>query len=198
MATNQDHDPGSGDRLIIVGGQPVPKHKPSAPTILAGILTMLIASTAVAQPTIHRCVGEDGVATFSDRACSRLDLYDYEAPSTEVAVIARPSLSQGCARDIETLQSQIRAALAYDDVNSFAGLYHWVGASAYTVDMVMPRLKAVARTRMVEMGVESIELDGVGVPVNLWLDQTNPDTPEETVRIHFDLVMNAGCWWLHG
>lgn len=43
-----------------------------------------------------------------------------------------------------------------------------------------------------------IELDGVEVPVNLWLHQLDPDDPEYTVRIHFGLVMNAGCWWLHG
>lgn len=164
------------------------------------MLALAIAGVgaALAQSGINRCIGEDDVPIFTDRACSTLDSRVHDAPTDEPEPIARPSLVRGCPGQVEALQRQIRAALSFEDINSLAGLYHWAGARDYTADTVMPRLEAIARKRLVEMGLESIELDGVEIPVNLWLDQYEPDRPGETVRTHFRLVMNAGCWWLHG
>lgn len=174
-------------------------HKPDALTLLlVFMLAMSLAGAASGQLVINRCIGENDVPIYTDRACSMLDSQDYVAPPAEPVLITRPSLLQGCSREIEGLQGQVRAALALKDVNSLSGLYHWAGARDYTADMVMPVLVAVARKPLVEMGLESIELDGVEVPVSLWLDQYKPDRPGETVRTHFSLVMNAGCWWLHG
>ena len=156
------------------------------------------AGPVFADSDIHRCVGEDGVPIFTDRSCDELGARERTAPFDKPETLARPSPARDCAREIETLQTQLRAALEARDINHLSGLYHWQDATSHTAERVLPRLEVIARRRLVEIELESVEIDGVDHPARLWLDQYDPERPGETVYTSFNLIMNSGCWWLHG
>lgn len=164
------------------------------------LLALSGAEFAVAGIDIYRCVGEGNVPIFTDRVCSALGARDHLQPADveEQEAPAHPILTQGCPRDIDTLQSWLRVALESDDVNQLSGLYHWTGATAEMAERLMPGLEVIAGRRLIDIELETVERDGVDHPAWLWLDQFETQRPGQTVRTGFRLIMSAGCWWLHG
>lgn len=112
--------------------------------------------------------------------------------------LALPTVAQDCAREIDALKRQVRSALETGDVNQLSGLYHWLDASNYTADRIMPGLEVIIKRHLVEIEMDLVEVDGQDQPVRLWLAQYDPGRPGETVHTSFGLIMNAGCWWLRG
>ena len=164
------------------------------------LAALLIAGSAElsAEGGISRCVDENGVRVFTDRSCRFLEMREYGALPEAPPPLSLPSLAQGCSRQVDTLESWIRAALESGDVNHLAGLYHWADTTLHAVDTVLPGLQEVTRRPLIDIETELADFDGVDRPVRLWLDQHDPEHPGETIRTGFFLVMNAGCWWLHG
>lgn len=168
-------------------------------------LTILVLTALViagsgdldAQDAISRCVDENGTRVFSDRSCSFLEMREYDALPDVILPKGTPSRLTGCSRQVDTLETWVRAALDSGDVNHLAGLYHWADATSHTVDTVLPGLQELARLSLIELEIESAYVDGIYRPVRLWLDQHDPQRPDKTIRTSFFLVMNAGCWWLH-
>lgn len=162
------------------------------------LLTWLTMSAAGADSVgsgIYRCVGEDNVLIFTDRACSMLGAKERKAE------IDRPAAfipGQDCSRRIDTLQTRVRVALESGDVNQLAGLYHWLDATIHTVDILMPELQVVSGRLLNSIEIESYDFDGAEHPIRLWLNQHAPEQPARNIRTSFSLVMNSGCWWLHG
>jgi hypothetical protein len=165
------------------------------------LLALLLMSGAVATPVnsaIHRCISDDDVQIFTDRACSSLGARNRTTEPALRAASFLPTLVHGCSRQIDIFQAQVRGALDAGDVNQLSGLYHWVDATRDTANKLMPELQVISSRRLAKIGVDSFEINGVKQPYRLWLDQYLPDRPGKTIRTDFSLVMNAGCWWLHG
>ncbi|MEX2498670.1 MAG: hypothetical protein WD397_07325 [Wenzhouxiangellaceae bacterium] len=161
-------------------------------------LTMSGAGADSVGSGIYRCVGEDNVLIFTDRACSMLGAQERKAETDRPAAFALQFPSQDCSRRIDTLQTRIRLALESGDVNQLAGLYHWLDATIHTVDILMPELQVISGRPLNSIEIESYDFDGVEYPIRLWLDQHVPERPARTIRTGFSLIMNSGCWWLHG
>ncbi len=153
------------------------------------------ASTPV-ESDIHRCIGEDDVKIFTDRACSALGVRNRVEEPVRPAELNPPSPRYDCARQIEIFHAQVSAALDSGDVNKLSGLYHWMEDTQNSADILMDELQVISGRRLIGVEVESIELDGEEQPTRLWLDQYVPERLGRTIRTDFNLVMNGGCWWL--
>jgi len=171
---------------------------------LARLLSIWLAITSAglisAQSGIYRCIGDDDVPTFSDRSCSSLDARDHSLKpevQEEPWAFITPS-GNDCSRQIRDLEAWTYVALDSGDVNQLAGLYLWLDATIDSADKLMTGLKAISRRPLVTIEVEMFEQDGAQRPIRLWLDQYEPDHPGKIIRTGFSLVMNSGCWWLHG
>lgn len=154
------------------------------------------AASASVKSDIHRCIGEDDVRIFTDRACSALGAQARVEEPVRPAVLNPASPHHDCSRQIEVFHAQVTAVLDSGDVNRLSGLYHWMEDTPNSADMMMDELKVISSRRLLGVEVESIELEGEEQPTRLWLDQYVPERPGHTVRTDFKLVMNGGCWWL--
>lgn len=160
-------------------------------------LAMSITGLISAQSDIYRCTGDDDVPTFSDRSCSSLDSRDQSSEPEKPWAFIAPS-GNDCSRNIRDLEAWTYIALDSDDVNQLAGLYLWLDTTIDSADKLLTGLQAVSRRHLVTIEVEMFEQDGAQRPIRLWLDQYEPDHPGQIIRTGFSLVMNSGCWWLHG
>ncbi|NEZ03090.1 hypothetical protein G4Y73_02870 [Wenzhouxiangella sp. XN201] len=133
---------------------------------------------------------------FTDRACNALRTQDRVEEPVRPAVLNPPSPHHDCSRQIELFHAQVSAALDSGDVNKLSGLYHWMEDTPNSANILMDELQVISSRRLVDVEVESIELDGEEQPTRLWLDQYVPERPGQTIRTDFKLVMNGGCWWL--
>jgi hypothetical protein len=165
---------------------------------LFALLALSGPGTALAHAEIHRCIGVHGEQFFTDRQCSALGARERGPEPVEPAPSKLQHPGKDCPRDIDDLQAQIHAALASRDINRLVGLYHWMDTSIDAANMMMPEFQAITHRRLISMEVEPFEFDGLMQPIRLWMDQYAPDRPGQTIRTGFNLVMNAGCWWLHG
>ncbi|RFF26555.1 MULTISPECIES: hypothetical protein [unclassified Wenzhouxiangella] len=155
------------------------------------------AASASVKSDIHRCIGEDNVKIFTDRACSALQARDRVEEPVRPAELNPPSPHYDCSRQIDIFHAQVSAVLDSGDVNKLSGIYHWMEDTRSSADILMGELKVISSRRLLGVKVESIELDGEEQPTRLWLDQYVPERPGQTIRTDFKLVMNGGCWWLH-
>ena len=102
----------------------------------AGALVLSAAATAPSpqQPRaetnasgLHRCIGTDGAAIFTDRACRDLEASDAPPPAVDRV---RPGVLvsvRSCARNQDDLLYGVRNALEAHDGNRLAEYYHWTG-----------------------------------------------------------------------
>lgn len=119
--------------------------------ILALLLLALTGRPADAQTAgaVHRCVGADGAAIFTDRACGDLQAQERPAPlapghgGKTVAV-------RGCARTPGDLVAGVRAALDAQDVNRLAGFYLWTGMGTREAYGVMDELSRLSAHPLVD------------------------------------------------
>ncbi len=157
---------------------------------LLAVIFIMASAELPAKSAIHRCIDKDGVHVFADRSCSDLGVHEFDTP------LALPSLLDGCSREVEMLESWIRAALDSGDINHLAGLYHWTGATPYKVETQMPYLQELTQRSLIDIEIDSAYVDGIYLPVRIWLEQHDPKRPDTTIRSGFFLVQSAGCWWL--
>lgn len=179
---------------------------------VAGLLLWSSPGAAATQ-SVHRCVGNDGNAVFTDRACSEMQAVE-RAPATQV-VIGTTSRVRQCPRTPDALLSGVRSALEAQDVNRLAAFYHWTGVSSAESVRVMTELDALIRHPLVDVLLQRSA--GVAPPENAspvptanaatpvaarsapdqirieQLARTGSATPLSTVlRLH----KNLGCWWI--
>ena len=164
--------------------------------LLVAWLAVLGVGMASGESAIYRCIGENDVPIFSDRTCSVLGASDHYSEFGESVALDPTSVRHDCSRRIDTLQTRVRIALETGDVNQLAGLYHWMDATMDAAELLMSEFKIISNRHLVNIEVESLELDGIEHPAMLWMDQYGMDRPGQTIRTGFSLVMASGCWWL--
>lgn len=139
----------------------------------AGLVALAVASAlpraglASGSSAIQHCRGVDGVAVYTDRACSTLGAQPVSLSSDLVRRIAatgthaayraptrtahaRRAASNGCARSATQLASDLEGAFALGDVNRIAESYHWVGMSHRQGQQVMQRLSQLSREPLLQ------------------------------------------------
>ena len=142
-----------------------------------GLMTTSFTSGAISEG-IQRCLGSDGNAIYTDKACGRnakpqplsgelltriardrsahppsageLGVYRDASELLPVPAPARRSLSGGCARSPRQLEADLMGAFALGDVNRIAESYYWTGMQHRQAMGVMSRLEQLSEKPLAE------------------------------------------------
>ena len=170
--------------------------------LLFVLLLAFLAGTApcMAQ-AVHRCVGVDCNAYYTDRDCG--DVAAAERPVTVNPHAAAEVLhGPGCARTPEELVIGVRKALESRDGNRLAAFYDWKGMDGDTAYHVLDRLSLLSRDPLLNLRLDSGNAatateQTTRLPHQLLIEHA-PVTGNGSSQITaFALVIHAGCWWLH-
>lgn len=134
----------------------------------------LLCAIAPAQAagSIHRCQTQDGLAVYTDRACSALgaspspmsadlltrltmDDVGFEPDSLRAramgnAIRVRRPPQYGCARTPQQLSVDLLGSFAMGDINRIAESVHWPGLRHRQAHVVMGRLQQLARQSLID------------------------------------------------
>ena len=169
---------------------------------------------AMAQTEIHRCIGANGGAVFTDQPCAALQATPVSPTAAAVnppAVAAAPPTL--CAASVDELRQSVIDAFTGRDANRLAGLILWDG---YGRGAAIADIRALA-------GLMKQPLLGVDTPpasstsanagnVDSFLPSAPPQAPPPADQLvlrtadnaadgnpaawRFDIVREAGCLWL--
>ncbi len=171
-----------------------------------------LAAPALAQTDIHRCIGANGGAVFTDQPCSALNA----TPVSPAAAVASPPRLDSpppvlCAATVDELRQSVIAALARRDTTRMAGLILWDGYGRGAAIADIRALTALMKQPLLE--VETPQHAKATAPPGDD-DFFAPDNPSlramDQLVLHtsggasgdaastwrFDIVRQAGCLWL--
>jgi hypothetical protein len=190
--------------------------RPTFPLCLALLSLALLArvTPAVAQTEIHRCIGANGGAVFTDQPCAALQA----TPVSPAAAAANSSAGAAppptlCAASVDGLRQSVIDAFAGRDANRLAGLILWdgYGRGAAIADiralatlMKQPLLgidTPPAAPTSTHAGSDDPVLPAARSEVpppadQLVLRTADNDADGNPAAWRFDIVREAGCLWL--
>ncbi len=188
------------------------------------LILYCLSGQVMAQTTIHRCIGANGGAVFSDQPCAALQ-------ATPVGTVTPPTMAPAagasaqppptlCAASVGKLRQSMIEAFARHDANRLAGLILWDGYSQGAVTADIRSLDELMKASLLDIRMPGTapansdpapaqSLGGIG------LDPFGPATPatpepssdgnqlvlhtaghDGSQERHFDLIRRAGCLWL--
>ena len=104
-----------------------------------------------AQGAVNRCVNAAGENIYSDQACSDMRAIDRPAQGSNLVSSGhRIVVARTCARKPDELLSDVRNALAAQDVNRLAGSYFWTGMGSREAYSLMDRLNAFSARPLID------------------------------------------------
>ncbi|MFC5581593.1 DUF4124 domain-containing protein [Rhodanobacter terrae] len=181
------------------------------------------AAPARAQTEIHRCIGANGGAVFTDQPCAALQATPVGPAATRgngtpPATAPPPTL---CAASLGALRQSVIDAFASHDANRMAGLMLWSGFGRGTVIadirslgelMKQPLLDvdtpddsasgdkspaaAIAANDMAAIAPPGTSPDSIPANAQLVLHTAGNDGSGSSRELRFDVVSRAGCLWL--
>jgi hypothetical protein len=197
--------------------------------IIAALLPLACAFTPAvvhAQGGINRCVNAAGENIYTDQACSDLQAIDRPAPGNGNNLVSsghRVVVARTCARKPDELLSDVRNALAAQDVNRLAGSYLWTGMGSREAYSLMDRLSVFSARPLVDAQLASSapEPDPYAsqappafispgeetaeqatpqavepAPDMIRIEQTRSANDAETATSYLRIVPAAGCLWV--
>ena len=177
------------------------------PALLCLVLLVRIAP-AFAQTEIHRCIGADGHAVFTDQPCAALQATPATAAAPAASTGAAPSATTPptlCAASRASLQQSVIDAFASRDANRLAGLMLWDG---YGRGAAVNDIRALAQTmKQPLLSIDSAEVPAAADPAaavtepapandQLLLHLGGNDGSGSPRELRFEVVRQAGCLWL--
>ena len=186
------------------------------------LLLIALASPAHAQTDIHRCVGANGGAVFTDQPCAALKATPVapNAPTSDRSAPATfsppPTL---CAGSIEALRQSVIDAFAARNANRMAGLMLWSGYGRSSVIADIRSLHDLMKQPLLDIDVADAPPPSPpaplgGISVDPFSDSApaaaTPPAPPDQLVLHtastdglgmpqarrFGVVRQAGCLWL--
>lgn len=172
------------------------------------LLCLLAPAIGQAADGLNRCVGNDGIAIYTDRPCSGVQAAPENSPPAGDPGGAH--FARNCARTREDLLEDLRGALEAGDVNRLASFYHWPGQSSSSAEHLMDRLEELSKRPLVSVdwvppdpSTESFAAIAASdlpppppPPMLIRIEQFSSRDSIETVSTVFQLHANAGCWWV--
>ncbi|MGN6653999.1 MAG: DUF4124 domain-containing protein [Rhodanobacter sp.] len=176
---------------------------------LSSLALLACAVPAAAQTPIHRCIGANGGAVFTDQPCAALRATPVNpaTPADTPAPGGPPPVL--CAASVDELRQSVIDAFARHDSVRLGGLILWDG---YGRGAAIADIRAL--TALMKQPLLEIELAPPATPATApdrWLPRSElaaaPDVPPRLV-LHtadtggagsswrFDIVRQAGCLWL--
>ncbi|KZC19994.1 MULTISPECIES: DUF4124 domain-containing protein [Rhodanobacter] len=187
-------------------------HRLAAPLCL---ILLACTAPAAAQSPIHRCIGANGGAVFTDQPCMALQATPL-GPSTTPSAPASPQAAPPpilCAANAGELRQSVIDAFASRDANRLAGLMLWDG---YGRGAAIADIRSLAELmKQPLLGVDVPGDDAPAAPASaaapppmdaapatpspgqqLVLHTSGNDGSGSPRELRFDLVRQAGCLWL--
>jgi hypothetical protein len=191
----------------------------------AALLCLMLFVWAVparAQTEIHRCIGANGGAVFTDQPCAALQATPVSPAATLGNDIppatAPPTL---CAASLGALRQSVIDAFASRDANRVAGLMLWSGygrgaaiADIRSLDELMkqplldvdtpgdpapgndPTTAAIASSSTTSFTSTRTPPDSPPANAQLVLHTAGSDSSGSPRELRFNVVRRAGCLWL--
>jgi hypothetical protein len=185
---------------------------------LAALLCLILlacAAPAAAQTEIHRCIGANGGAVFTDQPCAALQATPVgpNTPSAQAAASPAAPPPILCAASPGELRQSVIDAFASRDANRMAGLMLWDGYGRGAaiadirslaelmkqplLDVDIPNGSAPAQTASID---DPFATDAPPAPPSagnrLVLHTAGNDGSGSPRELRFDIVRQAGCLWL--
>jgi len=185
---------------------------------LATLLCLILlacAAPAAAQTPIHRCIGANGGAVFTDQPCAALQATPVSpnAPSAQAAapLAAPPPIL--CAAGPGELRQSVIDAFASRDANRMAGLMLWDGYGRGAAIADIRSLAELMRQPLLDVDIpnggapaqaasidDPFATDAPPAPPSagnrLVLHIAGNDGSGAPRELRFDIVRQAGCLWL--
>jgi hypothetical protein len=185
---------------------------------LAALLCLILlacAAPAAAQTPIHRCIGANGGAVFTDQPCAALQATPVSSsvPSAQTAATPATTPPILCAASPGELRQSVIDAFASRDANRLAGLMLWDGYGRGAaiadirslaelmkqplLDVDIPNGSAPAQAASID---DPFATDAPPAPPSagnrLVLHTAGNDGSGSPRELRFDIVRQAGCLWL--
>lgn len=182
---------------------------------LLRLILLACAAPAAAQAPIHRCIGANGGAVFTDQPCAALQ-------ATPVAPAARPGNAAApaaapppilCAASRHELRQSVIDAFASRDANRLAGLMLWNGYGRGTAIADIHSLAGLMKQPLLDVDIPGGAVPAAAASTDAPLTADHPHAPppaDDRLLLHtagndgsggprelrFDIVRQAGCLWL--
>lgn len=185
--------------------------------ILLCLILLLRATPALAQTAIHRCIGADGGAVFTDQPCTALNataVAPATGPAHGVPVPAPPPTL--CAADPDALRQSVIDAFARHDANRLAGLMLWDGYGQHAAVSDIRSLSQLVSQPLFGLDISGLPPGNDPAPTSSIAagdihpspDDAHSAPAAESMQLvlhlaggnvddrRFDVVTRAGCLWL--
>jgi len=175
-------------------------------------LALLACAPAAAQTPIHRCIGANGGAVFTDQPCAALRATpvnpapadtDARAPDAPPPVL--------CAAGVDELRQSVIDAFARRDSVRMGGLILWDGYGRGAAIADIRALTALMKQPLLQIDLPAPAASNRAPPDDLLRGDAaapTPSTAPTRLVLHtagadgtgstwrFDIVRQAGCLWL--
>ena len=185
-------------------------HEPLSLALLCLVL-LALAAPASAQTEIHRCIGADGGAVFTDQPCSALKATPLSPAAASSSPLAAPPPIL-CAASVDELRQSVIDAFARRDVIRMAGLILWDGYGRGAAIADIRALSALMKRPLLEVETPQRRAAPASAADDDFLaPESAPPAPRATDQLvlhtagndgettstwRFDIVHQAGCRWL--
>ncbi|MEO8999667.1 MAG: DUF4124 domain-containing protein [Rhodanobacter sp.] len=193
--------------------------RPSA--ALLCLILLARAMPAPAQTEIHRCIGANGGAVFTDQPCAALQatpVSPVTTPGNGIPPAAPPPIL--CAASLGALRRSVIDAFANHDANRLAGLMLWSGYGRGAAIADIRSLGALMKQPLLDVGPpddpapgsespaptiptsgadpSALDTQAATPPANaqLVLHTAGNDGSGSPHELRFNVVSRAGCLWL--
>lgn len=181
------------------------------PLIAALFLLFAFVALPARAEGVHRCVGANGSAVFTDQRCEDMGAVVRPEPAPLFGSASPQRVHvhvHDCARTTDELRSGLESALAARDVNRIAGFYQWAGISGAESADILKRLQAIADRPLAEVhlvrrhqptdasGYQTVASTQPAEAIAIELVQARSGGDPTSARTEFALTPYMGCWWI--
>ncbi|KRE85524.1 hypothetical protein ASG75_08030 [Rhodanobacter sp. Soil772] len=180
--------------------------------ILLCLILLACAAPAAAQTPIHRCIGANGGAVFTDQPCAALQATSV-SPGTRPGNATAPPAAPPpilCAASPGELRQSVIDAFANRDANRLAGLMLWDGygrgAAIADIRSLAELMKQPLLDADLPNGSAPAQAASSDAPFATDAPPVSPSADNQLVlhtagsgdprELRFDIVRQAGCLWL--
>lgn len=183
------------------------------------LIAIVWAAPAAAQTQIHRCIGANGGAVFTDQPCAALQATPVSsAAHPGPAVIAASPAPILCAADLGSLRQGVIDAFASRDANRLAGMMLWEGYGRGAAIADIRSLTQVMKRPLLDVEIpqdstpptEPAAASSLDDPFAMDIAPAPAPPPDNQLIVHtadndgsgsphelrFTIVRRAGCLWL--
>jgi hypothetical protein len=181
---------------------------------LATLLCLILlacTAPAAAQTPIHRCIGANGGAVFTDQPCAALQATpgDPNVPSPQTAAMPAAPPPILCAASPGELRQSVIDAFASRDANRLAGLMLWDGYGPGAAIADIRSLAKLMKQPLLDADIPPAQGAGIDEASAPAAAQAPPSAGDQLVlhtggndgsggprELRFHIVRQAGCLWL--